>query len=378
MTIASRRELFRSSYPLLATLFAGRCFAAPSARTRLVLSLEQEFGRSSARAVSPDGARVCLEDWGKSGYPLLVIEVDGWRETYTGSFHCRVSGVDFFADGRALLLGCPPAPHSSSRRELVVELAGGARAGPARSVDFAETVERLQPVGGRSVLCERWTRKSRHLTSLSIVDFSSGRELVRADLEAQRSDSRPPSAVVLSADRRLLLYFLNNEVVCRRSGDLRVVWAQRVEPGLSAGPLAASATGLSFAAVIKSGFRDKDNFINLTPLYIATYSGGTGDEVSRLQLRPKYGIALSPNGKLLAVPVDEPGEMGDLFATVDVYDALSGDMLASLVHDRIPSGRRQFLLSGCTAEFTSDGKYLITSGMRTKVWKVGGESSPIG
>ncbi len=373
MNIASRRDLIGSSCPLLAALLARRCFGAPSARLRLGLGLAHEFGKSWARAVSPDGTKICLEDWDRSGYPLRIVDLGTWRETYSGGFHLRVLDVEFFADGRALFLNLPPAPRSPSRHGVVVELADNERSGRIRSFDFAEDHEIARPLGGRTLLLERWAKKPRHLASLSLIDFSSGREIARADIETQRGDSLPPSGVVLSGDRKMLVYFLNNQVVCRRSEDLGVVWVHQVEHGLSAEPLAASATGLSFAAVIKSGFRDKNNFLNLTPLYIATYSGGTGDEVSRLQLRPKYGIALSPNGKLLAVPVDEPGEGGDLFATASVYDSVSGDMLTSVFHDRIPSGRRQFLLSGCTAEFTSDGKYLVTSGMRTKVWKVGGE-----
>jgi len=72
----------------------------------------------------------------------------------------------------------------------------------------------------------------------------------------------------------------------------------------------------------------------------------------------------------LAMPIDEPGENGDLFLTVNVYDVFSGARLASVTHDRVRSGRRQFLLAGCTAQFTAGGKYLLTSGMITKAWKI--------
>src|SRR5262249_34533048 len=105
--------------------------------------------------------------------------------------------------------------------------------------------------------------------------------------------------------------------------------------------------------------------------YIAVYDGETGEEVARLARNWSDGIALSADGKLIGVVVREPDKMGEVIPAVYVYDVLSGKKLASVAHDRIKKGRRQLLEAACGVGFTSDGKYMITSGMATKVWRLG-------
>ena len=84
------------------------------------------------------------------------------------------------------------------------------------------------------------------------------------------------------------------------------------------------------------------------------------------------GVAISPDGKLLAVSVREAGKKGDVLPGAHIYDVTSGARIAAVVHDRIPPGRRQWLVAHCGVSFTSDGRYLVTSGMVTKVWNICG------
>jgi DNA-binding beta-propeller fold protein YncE len=111
-------------------------------------------------------------------------------------------------------------------------------------------------------------------------------------------------------------------------------------------------------------------FEHYARLYTCILDGRTGAEVARLPVYGKYGIAISPDGGFVAVVTDEPGDKGSVLPTVHIHDSVSGARLASVVHDRIPKGRRQVLLSGCAVAFTSDGKYLVTTGMVTKVWSL--------
>ena len=73
----------------------------------------------------------------------------------------------------------------------------------------------------------------------------------------------------------------------------------------------------------------------------------------------------------IAVVTREPGDKRGLISTVYIHDVQSGLELASVVHGRAEGGRRQFLEAGCTVAFTSDGKYIVTSGITTKVWRLG-------
>jgi WD40 repeat protein len=66
--------------------------------------------------------------------------------------------------------------------------------------------------------------------------------------------------------------------------------------------------------------------------------------------------------------------------TVHIYDVSSGRKLVSQIHDTIKAGRLQWLNASFGhpgIEFSADGRYLITSGKVTKVWRIR-ESTPSG
>jgi hypothetical protein len=176
--------------------------------------------------------------------------------------------------------------------------------------------------------------------------------------------------IFFSDDRNVTVYFFNNALTCRRTVDLETLWTQPIEAGLRAFPLGISARGDYVAASIARG-GPAGEFERYDPLYVAVYEGKAGAEVARLDVNGGEGIALSQDGKLIAVVTRERGKDGEVLPTVHLREVSSGRELASVVHDRIKSSRRQFLEAGCTVAFTSDGRYMVTSGMLTKVWRLG-------
>ena len=87
------------------------------------------------------------------------------------------------------------------------------------------------------------------------------------------------------------------------------------------------------------------------------------------------GLALSPDGKLLAVGQSVPaGDKQNVDLFVDVYEIASSRRIARELHCRVPPGRFQNLngsFSTSGIQFTPDGRWLVTSGYdRTKVWEV--------
>jgi len=152
--------------------------------------------------------------------------------------------------------------------------------------------------------------------------------------------------------------------------DLSVLWTKSVEPGLELLRIAVSADGTRLAASVGDP-RVEDLTRGWRQHYLGVYDGGTGEEVTRLQIDGSDWIALSADGKLIAVVSHERGEKGAVVPAAAIYELSSGRKVASLVHGPIKQGRRQWLESGITAAFTSDGKYLITSGMATRVWSLG-------
>ena len=85
------------------------------------VDLVKEFLASTVRASSPDGTKVCIEDWMERGYPLRVLEIGTWRVVYTGQFEARTYGADFFADSQTVLVGYPIAARA------IVDLRTGQR-----------------------------------------------------------------------------------------------------------------------------------------------------------------------------------------------------------------------------------------------------------
>jgi len=90
----SRRDLFR---------FFGSLWAVSSIlgatsqddKSGLKITLAHEFAKSSARAIAPDGTKMCLESWPELGYPLRGVEIGKRRTIYSGTFRSRIPLVFF-------------------------------------------------------------------------------------------------------------------------------------------------------------------------------------------------------------------------------------------------------------------------------------------
>lgn len=368
MAMLSRRGFMRSSASLVVgPLFAQRVSAEPAASTAIKVDLVQEIPNARLLDVSPDGTKLCLEDWKTSGYPLRVVEFGTWKTKYSGRFQQRTLAASFFADGQALFLDFAGGKGELVHRQTVVDIQSGERTERMHAYDPFRYFEQMSPIDDRTLLVAHYAVNPHRLEWLSRVEFPTYRELGRADV-AGGGDSKGPG-VSVSAQRNSAAYFFNNAIVCRRTEDLAVLWARPIEAGLMAFPT-VSAHGDFVAASIGSSTSD-GQFEHHTPLYVCIYGGKAGAEVARLPVSGKGGMALSPDGKLIAVVAEEPGKKGEILPTVRIHSVSSGNTVASVVHDHIPNGRRQFLLSGCSVVFTSDGKYLITSGMVTKVWRIG-------
>ncbi len=364
--MVSRRALLRSCAPL-AALFSVRKLAAEPEAPSLKLSLAQEFTHSRMVALSPDGTKLCLEDWQARGYPLRVVETDTWRTTYTDRFQSRVLDASFFPDSQALFLQLPPSAGAHENLETVVDVRTGERTEQMRPHDYFQESEAIYPVRDRTLLVAHYGRKPYRLEWLAQVELPSYRERARVSLPLQVSDSIPMGGLTISADRGTAVHFFDNSVVCVRIEDLSVLWIRPVELGLRAFHLDVSANGSYVAAAISdNGFSNQQY-----EYYVVVYNGRTGGEVARLPISGTDGLALSPDGKLIAVIALEAGRKGELLPTVHIHEVSSGRRLASIVHDYIKSGRRQFLEAGCGVVFTADGKYMVTSGMVTKVWEIG-------
>jgi hypothetical protein len=178
--------------------------------------------------------------------------------------------------------------------------------------------------------------------------------------------------VVVSADRTLLGYGADHTIVCRRTETLEVIWSRQVEPEyFGAVRLAISANGSRVAAaVLDTTFIEQQRHY-----YIGIFEGKDGAEVARLPLNGGAGIAISPDGRMLAVGerLDPPAGSKETQLVVSIFDVASGQRIDTVIHDRFRIGRGEWVNSHfgvAGIQFSSDGKNLITSGTHTKIWEL--------
>lgn len=365
----SRRDMVRLSSSLLAWSLTRRLTAEPAA-PGLKVTLAYEFPKSTLRAISPDGTRLCVEDWTQRGYPLRVVEFDTWATVYTGHIDGRSLGTAFFGDGQTLWIEGPGAHWTL--QHVVVDVRTGQRTermppfDPNRPANYA-------PLRGGILLVSRREANPYRTETLSLVEFPSYREIANAPYASQQ---RKPSVngslrqaehgFGVSADRELLAYSFDDVLVCRRLEDLGVVWARQLDPQLKAHRVVLSAHGDHVAAALA----DDAFWYQQRAVSVAVYDAKTGAEVARLPLSGTEGVAVSPNGKLLAVVAREPGKKNEEVTTVHIHDVSSGMRLASVVHALVKT-RNPFLEGGCSVTFMPDGQHMISVARATKVWKIG-------
>jgi hypothetical protein len=385
MATFSRRDLVRWFGSAAVPLYARGLFGSPAAPTGVTLTLAKEFPKSSMRALSPDGIKLCLEDWNERGYPVRVLDIGDWSTLYNGRFPSRTLSIIFFADSETLFVHamasvpnrtCGIGKGNCAHDDVVLDLRTGEHAERVTTFGDLSRGEHYYPLFGRTLLDAHFEAKPNYETkTLALVELPDYGEIVKVPYATQPRKPRPVvSGIALSTeygfsisdDRKILAYAFDDVLLSRETEDLAVMWMRHTEPKLKAYNVVISARGSRVAAAIA------DNAVShlQRASYIAVYDGKDGSDVARLQENGTEGMALSPDGRLIAIVRGGRDAKGEMVSTVRVHELPSGRALASVVHDHIKNGRHRWLEAGCSIAFTSDGKYLITSGMATRVWRV--------
>jgi hypothetical protein len=356
------------------------------------LSVAKEFNDAFLRAVSPEGSRICLyfthrpnvaftfrrkaETLDRRGDHIAVIESGSWKTVYSGPVSSVWGSAGFFPGTDSLYLETLVSiPGGATTKRLIVDIRSGGRT-EFTLKDRAENLHldfNFLPLTGKTLLgVGSATAPFRYSTLVvaTLPDFEEAARVWFAVPPGTDPDGYETFPAV-AGDRKKLFYAFGRVLVCRQTEDLALLWTRTIDNNLLNGQiLAVSADGMRLAA---SFMGTETKGPERTP-FIEIYDGRDGSLVRRLAENGDQGMALSPTGRWLAV-AKSIRKSDAIHLLIDMYDAMSGQLIASAVHDRVPPGRLQSLNgqfhNSNSLQFTSDGKYLLSSANNlVKVWQV--------
>jgi hypothetical protein len=350
----------------------------------------REWNNAYLVAISPTGDKLCLYF---TKHPLAEFTFSDERLTYKGEspedelftvfelaspspiysapLPARPSVVSFFGDTNSLYLEALFPPYFRAGQRIVIDLQGGRSDRSNYSTSRDGSYTHYYALNSHVLLGVEAEPNPTRAVALLREMLPDYREIARTPYTLDSVDQDDSVShywsPVISADRKSFAYMLGHTIVLRRAADLSVVWTHKVElTFFGVEQLAINANGSRVAAAVLD-FVEKERHAND---FIGVYDGLNGQSIARLRVTGKDGFAISPDGTLVAsVRVLHKNRGVELLA--DVYDVKSGRLLATYEHDVVPPGKYQYLTAKMERiEFTSDGKYLVTSGNnRVRVWQ---------
>ncbi len=341
----------------------------------IVISCIHKFKNTGAWVVSPDGSKMVMEEWNKRGH-LRLVDISSGKNLNTYELKPRPLFVEFFKDGQALFYESFDLEQAG-----VLDLRTGKLTTRNRDDSISPYFRDSSNSVHDRILLKRHSFNRPAITDeLVQVEFPSFKEIMKVPYaigprEPPPSEDDPayPASQFdyeISDDRNIIAYSYDHVLVCRRTKDLKVLWTRKFRPPLRAWAIAIAPNGKYVAADISD-----------TPLivekkgYVSIFETETGTELARVSVKHMdLWFAVSPNGNLLATSeIKWISSKGKAQCIVHLYDVQSGRELASVLHDEFKSRRN----SDFTIDFTPDGRYLITSGINTKIWKLSGTAVDI-
>ncbi len=382
MASRSRRDFLGLVVPTVFALRNGYGqIQEPLGRTRaLALRLDREYRGAFLLACSPDGRRVCfyggsfITTYSVSRFfrnltrsrdenSISIVDLPSGQIVFRRPLPAGVLNASFAADGEHLYAAIASyRVDGQASQQLWITIPQG-------------RVEEL-PIGDEGI--SHWALgdgislgtiySDERISALALSALPNFTEIARVPFasEGGREKLGRDTGPRISADRKTIAYASDHWIVCHNAGDLSLRWKKSFEHECyTAWKLATTADGRRVAAAII----DTAFIVQQRKFYIGIYDGRDGTEVARLPVNGFEGIALSADGNILAVGQKVGNQRTkEIEATIRLYDIATGREIATAIHDRIPNGRLQALAADFLLEFTSDSKYLISSGANTKVW----------
>jgi hypothetical protein len=382
-TVITRRALFQAAGAALASFYS-RDLAAQEIKVRLM----REFPKAQGVDFSPDGKKLAFLDWGaKQNGTYCVVEIETgeilFRNSYKYHRTCGFAGSDHLRV-RELI---PTSGKDLKEKLSIIDFHTQQQTEKVLSKGDAYFDALLISVSDQLLLAIHSDPLTHKRSFLSLVEFPDFREIAKESYAVQ---PRMPMTKIggmslsndfdlaISPDRKILAYSYDHTLICRNAADLTILWTQQMDPPLKAHKVAISADGAHIAAFAVDSQWEPDQ--NKSDIFI--YDGKTGSFECRMPVRSLNGSAISPaangfdvsrDGKMFAI-ADVTGEKDTWVVKIHIHEVPNGKRLISILHDRIGNARKTKLGAYARVHFTSDGRFLVTSGINTKVWSL--ERSP--
>jgi len=301
---------------------------------------------------------------------LRVIDMGSWKEVYSKQLRGKPLKSSFFPDSKTLYAETLPIPPSlNTSQRIIIDLE------TSHTREHLQTLYPGKPIFSYTSLDDHTllgteTNSRTGTDALTRVSVPDYQEIARTSfaITPDREPWNRDTDVLVAANRKMFAYAVGHSLVTRRCEDLGILWTAQIEPDLF---------GVRALSITPDGSRVAAAIVDTTAVefqhrcYVDIYDGKNGSQRTRLPLNGSQDIGISPDGKLLAVGQRFQIE-SDIQLSIRIYEIASGRLIATWVHDRIPPGRFQNLIASFDrpgVEFTSDGKYLITSANnQVKIW----------
>jgi len=309
---------------------------------------------------------------------LRVVDLGSWASSYAKRLPVKPLVGSFFVDGGHMYIETQPSiePGGAVMERLLIDLGTGGVQELTEHTRSGRVHFSYRALTGRELLGFGNVPDSGKTGVIVRAEAPDYREIQRVPFAETRSAAlgKTEGPVTVSADRSTFVYTYDRNVVCRRTSDLGIIWSRETDPSLALWHAAISADARLVAAYVC----DFTGIGQARRRYVAILDGKDGSEVARISADGLESLAVSPERQLLAVgqrvPIRE-GKAGTGKAgtqpTVFLFDIKSGRQVAKLIQDQFYGGGKEYLTAGVGVRFMQDGKFLITSGLNTRLWQVG-------
>lgn len=365
------------------TVAAGSCQKLHGAE------LEPAFEVANSRLLdlSPDGKLACLElnpggtisalwtgsgwslkDPGKVAAPgLLVLSLEDLKEVFRINLGEIPLYASFFMDSSRLLVYGVTADRRSGQSHMIDRF-GKVISARAHSPKIINVLV----VGDVGVVTDPGSGP--RLTESGVIQLMTpdGTVLKSVPFAPEGLTGRPHVGAwaSFSGDRKYFLIGAAHRLVMRKCEDLSLCWiSAREYSEWHIVAISCSSNGSRVAVLMR-----EPTFYPDRKARVSIVDGVSGKELNDFSVGGENVIRLSANGENVAVGVRS--RTSNFFEEYDldvvIYDAMEGKEIRRIHHDRV---KRSDDIMGTyfhhdSLSSTSDGKYLVTTGRRTKFWRV--------